>query len=156
MEKKMKNIFAKVGEEIEVKPIEGNIKQCKDTLKSDLIDRMIDSLEDYLQEVITTGKTRKNCFIQGDIKTILEAFKEFTEIVYSNGNNIGVRKTTNDLTAESFRYSFASSYDKLLYYCYLMALKEEYESRDEEKNSKAITRIRVPEDMTSLPNHSSR
>ena len=154
----MKNLFAKIGEEIEVKPIEENIKECKETLKSDVIDRMIDSLEDYLSKVMNGEKGRYNYYIQGDVRTILDAYKEFVELVYSNGNNVGVRKSTNSLDAGSFRYAFDSNYDKLLYYCYLMALKDEYESKEEkdEKETKPKTRVIVQDKIKSIPHHSNR
>jgi len=130
----MKNLFAQIGENIEIVN-EMNNKEYVDSLKSDLIDRMIDSLEEYINGIANGKEGKRNYYINGDTRITLAAFKEFLEIVYSHGNNIGVRKATSSLNTDNFRYYFDCRPDELLHYCYYMALKEE---------NKPKTRTRVP------------
>ena len=139
----MKNIFAKVGETIEDNYDEKNNIEYIDSLKSNLMDRMIDSLEEYINGIANGKEGKRNYYIKGDTRIILPVFQEFVDIVYSNGNNIGVRKLTSSLNTDNFRYYFDCRPDELLHYCYYMALKEQEEEKNIE-GSKSKTRNRVP------------
>ena len=151
----MKNIYAKAGEKINVEPAFKNdinaLKKCNESLTSTLIDMMIDSLEEYIND----GKTKY--YIRGDANFTLKAFKEFVELVYNSKSGVGVMKSTSSLNTDCFRYYFDSNKEKLEYYLHLKSLKDKYENDDRIEEVKSVTRTRIPSGMAPhKPYHNNR